>query len=107
MADNTAEGHTLKQVLKMIKCEMLHSGESWGVLAEPPPQLMLSYSNGRVIVSWSRSAAGYLLDQATTLSDSPSAWSRVNASEYQTNATHIYLAVPAPTARTFYRLRRP
>src|SRR5689334_16947121 len=64
-------------------------------------------STGAVTVSWPKPAEGWLLDQTAALASAPAAtsWSAV-ATPYQTNATHIFITVPAPAGDRYYRLRK-
>jgi hypothetical protein len=87
-------------------------GGFWGVVAlQTPgaPLLSVTNANGTVIVFWPRPADGFLLEQTGALTTPPGAisWSTVAPGLYQTNTTRIFLTVPAPTGRQFYRLRRP
>jgi hypothetical protein len=83
-------------------------GGFWGVAAvQTPgaPLLSVVRSNNNVVISWPLPASGFLLDQVTALTASPS-WMQV-AFPYQTNATHIYVTVPMPSGTKYYRLRKP
>lgn len=84
-------------------------GGFWGVLQTPgAPYLNISRSGGTVTVYWELPATGFVLDQTLALSNSPpqTQWSQVGF-PYQTNATHIFITVPAPMGNKFYRLRKP
>jgi len=61
-----------------------------------------------VRVYWPLPATGFVLDDTTALAAPPAAisWTQV-VSGYQTNATHIFITVPAPMGHKFYRLRKP
>jgi hypothetical protein len=75
------------------------------VQTEGAPFLYVTNSGGTVIVSWEK-RDGFVLDQTTALAASTVSWSQV-AFPYQTNATQIYITVPAPSGTRFYRLRKP
>ena len=85
-------------------------GGFWGVVLaiQTPgaPFLSIACSNNSVVVSWPMPAAGFVLDATPTLTGSPPFWMQVTF-PYQTNATQIYITVPAPTGNKFYRLRQP
>ena len=67
-----------------------------------------SLGGNSVRVYWPLPATGFVLDQTAALATAPatSSWSQVSF-PYQTNATHISITVPSPTANKFYRLRKP
>ncbi len=67
------------------------------------PRLLVTNSGGSVVVSWTRAADDFVLDQSVTLGD----WSEVSTASYQTNASSIFISIPAPTGNRFYRLRKP
>ena len=87
-------------------------GGFWGVTAiQTPgaPLLSVTNSSGTVVVSWPRPADGFVLDQTMALASPPAAisWSPVAVGTYQTNATHIFISLPAPVGNKYYRLRKP
>jgi len=68
--------------------------------------LAVSNSPAGVVVYWNRPALNWVLDESPVLlSAPPHPWTQV-AFPYQTNATHIYVTIPAPAANKFYRLRK-
>jgi len=69
------------------------------------PRLAITRAGNGVIVSWPRPATGFLLDSATSLGQLAN-WGQVPF-PYQSNATDIFITVPAPVGDQFYRLRRP
>ena len=86
-------------------------GGFWGIAAiQTPgaPRLSVERNNGMVRVYWPLPATGFVLDDTTALAAPPAAisWTQV-VSGYQTNATHIFITVPAPMGNKFYRLRKP
>jgi len=85
-------------------------GGFWGIVSavQTPgaPFLSIARSNASVTVSWPRPATGFVLDEVPALTGSPPPWTPV-ALPYQTNATDIWITVPAPTGNKFYRLRKP
>jgi len=85
-------------------------GGFWGIGTVPPPPLLyITNSGSTVVVSWDRPATGFFLEQTGVLTAPPAAipWSTVPASNYQTNATRIFITVPMATGNSFYRLRWP
>jgi hypothetical protein len=87
-------------------------GGFWGVIAiQTPgaPLLSVELTNGTVRVFWPSPATDFLLDQTMALASPPAAisWSQVARATYQTNATQIFITVPAPVGNKFYRLRKP
>ena len=86
------------------------AGGFWGVITavQTPgaPLLSVLQTNGLLTVYWPLPAAGFVLEQTTSVPNPPPNWSQV-ASPYQTNATHISITLPLPAANQFYRLRKP
>jgi len=66
------------------------------------PRLSVTNTGGSVFVSWTKAADDFVLDQSVTLG----AWSQVTTASYQTNASSVFISVPAPTDTKFYRLRK-
>ena len=87
------------------------AGGFWGILTTLPtsPLLTATNDNGTITICWPRPADGFLLEQAGALSSPPASisWNTVSAATYQTNATRIFITVPMPGGKAFYRLRRP
>lgn len=73
----------------------------------PPPRLSVGQSNGVVAVSWTNSAAAWILETAAALTGPAASWSPVSTTQYQTNATSVFVPLPLQTVPTFYRLRKP
>jgi hypothetical protein len=73
-----------------------------------PPVLTIERdpANGALTVSWPLVAADYVLEQTPALNGTGTPWLPVT-SLYQTNATHIFITVAAPSGQNFYRLRQP
>ena len=88
-------------------------GGSWGgitVLQTPgAPQLSITNAGTVVVVSWPRPADGFVLDRTFALTAPPTviSWNLVSASQYQTNATSIFVPVALSGEKQFFRLRRP
>jgi hypothetical protein len=61
---------------------------------------------GMVTISWPRPAEEFVLDVTSDLTTIPAFWTQVPF-PYQTNATDIFITVPAPVINKFYRLRKP
>jgi hypothetical protein len=85
-------------------------GGFWGVVAiQTPGAPLLSIEqmpSGGLRVFWPVQGTGFVLHQTPTLTGSPAPWTQV-AFPYQTNATQIYITLPAPSGNQFYRLRKP
>jgi 1,4-alpha-glucan branching enzyme len=75
--------------------------------APPVPMLAITQGNNALTVSWPTTPAGSLLESSSTLSGSPSDWSQVPVSQYQTNGNTVSFNVDPPTGETFYRLYKP
>jgi len=83
-------------------------GGFWGIAIQTPgaPHLSISNSTSGIVIYWERPATDFVLDATPMLINSaPQPWTQVPF-PYQTNATHIYVVVPSPTAEKFYRLRK-
>jgi hypothetical protein len=81
-------------------------GGFWSFAAAETLALAVSNSPTGVVVYWNRPANNWVLDESPILlSSPPHPWAQV-AFPYETNATHIYVTVPAPAAHKFYRLRK-
>ncbi len=78
----------------------------YAVATPGAPLLSVLRTNGVVAVYWPRPATGFVLDRSGTLNGTPPPWTQVGF-PYQTNSTHIFISVPAPTGTKFYRLRKP
>src|SRR6185436_8081738 len=87
-------------------------GGFWSIVAavQTPgaPYLYVTNSSGTATIRWQKPADGFVLDQTTALAAPPlvTSWSQVPF-PYQTNATSIFITVPAPAGNKFYRLRKP
>jgi len=87
-------------------------GGFWGAVAviQTPgaPRLSVERISGAVRVFWPMPAAGFGLEETTSLVSPPAVvfWSAVGF-PYQTNATHISITVPMPAGNKYYRLRKP
>jgi hypothetical protein len=69
------------------------------------PMLTAARSNAVTIVSWPLSASGWVLETTPALPGDSLAWSTVAATEYQTNATSVFIVTSNLTSNAFYRLR--
>jgi hypothetical protein len=86
------------------------SGLAYLLSIEPrTPELSVTQASGNVMVSWPRAADGFVLDETLALASSPATteWSPVPTATYQTNASSLFISMPAPTGNKFYRLRKP
>ncbi|MGP8198412.1 MAG: alpha-amylase family glycosyl hydrolase [Limisphaerales bacterium] len=70
-----------------------------------PPQLTSGQSNGVVTVSWPNTYGWWVLDSTTALMGSSTSWSQVPSTQYQTNATAVFINPVASAGSIFYRLR--
>jgi len=90
------------------------TGGFWGVVGalQTPGAPLLAVSrnplNGVVTVSWPQPAPGWVLVETPRLVSLPqtNSWALVGP-PYSSNATHFFIALPAPTGTKLYRLRRP
>jgi 1,4-alpha-glucan branching enzyme len=73
----------------------------------PQPQLTVTQSNGVTTVAWPNAYSTWTLQATTTLAGNPLPWSAVPATQYQKNATAIYINPAQSSAPAFYRLRKP
>ena len=88
-------------------------GGFWGIVGaiQMPDAPLLSIdretTSGQIKVSWPLPAPDFVLEQTTSLNNAaPGSWTQV-PSPYQTNATEIFITVPAPASgNRFYRLVR-
>jgi 1,4-alpha-glucan branching enzyme len=71
------------------------------------PQLTITRTNGVTTISWPRDYSGWVLDSSTTLGGNPPPWNPVSSSQYQTNATAVFINDSSPGDAIFYRLRKP
>jgi hypothetical protein len=83
-------------------------GGFWAAYQMPgAPFLYITNGPSGVVVYWERPATGFVLQETPTLTGSPGIpWMQVPF-PYQTNTTHIYITVPAPSGIRFYQLRHP
>ncbi len=85
------------------------SGGFWSVLGVVEtlgaPELLITHQGTGIVVSWPMPATGWVLEQAAVLGGGPSSWTEVPM-PYQTNATHVFIALPVPVGNSFFRLRR-
>jgi hypothetical protein len=86
------------------------TGGFWGLIAavqtRGAPYLSIARTNNSARLTWP-AAAGYTLEQTVSLPCSPSAWSAVSTSQYQTNGAAIVVNVPVASGNTFFRLHKP
>ena len=80
------------------------------ILSQVPnisPILTITVTNDVATVSWLKSFSGWVLDSSAALAGNPPAWNEVSASQYQTNATAVFINVSPSDNAAFYRLRKP
>jgi hypothetical protein len=73
-----------------------------GIYLSPPPLLSLSCQSNSVVLSWSSSAVGFVLEQRTNVS---AAWIAVTNTPLVTNSQYRVVQPMVPSGRNFYRLR--
>jgi 1,4-alpha-glucan branching enzyme len=73
---------------------------------DAPPHLAIMPTNGAVNISWPSSYSGWVLDASTSLTGNPP-WVQVPTSQYQTNATSVFINASPSGSTTLYRLRSP
>jgi len=66
--------------------------------------LSLQAGGGNVTISWPAAATGYQLQVASSVA-TPTAWSNVSQTP-QTNASQIYVTLPASASQQFFRLKK-
>jgi hypothetical protein len=75
-------------------------------LARPTLDIARNESADSLTISWPSTASGFVLETTSSLSATPNSWSEVTT-PYQTNTTHYFVTVSAPTGTKFYRLHKP
>ena len=84
-------------------------GGFWSAFVVPTPGaplLRIARAGTNIMVSWPRSAPGFILDQTPTLQGTPPPWTPVPF-PYQTNGATVSVTLaPAPGAN-FFRMRQP
>jgi hypothetical protein len=70
-----------------------------------PPQLTSWQSNGLVTISWPNTYGWWVLDSTTAVTGSSTSWSQVPSTQYQNNATTVFINPVASAGAVFYRLR--
>ena len=74
---------------------------------DAPPQLTITQSNGNVNIVWPNTYSEWVLNTTPTLVGNPVSWTQVSPSVYQTNATSVFVSLPASSAGVSYRLSKP
>ena len=69
------------------------------------PLLSIERVGASVRVFWQLPATGFSLEQSGVVDGGPASWQATGV-QYQTNATHISITVPAPMGNKFYRLKK-
>ena len=84
-------------------------GGFWGfvgaVQTVGSPLLRTERVGASVRIFWPLPAAGFSLEQSGAVDGGPASW-QATGIQYQTNATHISVTVPAPMGNKFYRLKK-
>jgi hypothetical protein len=84
------------------------TGGFWSILATVPtpgaPYLSVARSGAQAVVSWSTSAAGFVLEQSSTLL--PGSWSSSSAA-LATNGGVLFVTVPVTNQFQYFRLHNP
>jgi len=71
----------------------------------PPPTLTVSQSGGIITVSWPIAASEWVLETAPGLLGTPS-WTQVPTSQYQTNASTLFITTTGTAGDACFRLRK-
>lgn len=81
----------------------------YGVVQNPGAPLLTitKLPKGDLRIAWPLTATGWVLDESSTLGQSPDPWTEVDPTTYQADATHRFIVIPAPTGNRFYGLRLP
>lgn len=81
----------------------------YGVIQNPgaPPLSIERLPSGDLRLAWPLPATGWVLDESSTLGQSPDPWSQVPEENYQSDATHRFVIIRNPTGNHFYGLRKP
>lgn len=72
---------------------------------DAPPRLAITYANGIATIGWPGSYSGWTLTSNTSPAGN-SSWLQVPASQYQTNASTIFINVTPSGGSCFYRLQK-
>jgi len=84
-------------------------GGFWGILyaIQMPgtPSLSITRQPVGIVVSWPQPGDGYILEEASNLTNGSTVWSPVTI-PYQTNANKVIVSLPATSVNKFYRLQR-
>ena len=70
------------------------------------PDLAVTRSNNAVVVSWPRTAEGWVLEWTNVLRQVSAPWPQIPP-PYQTNGPNLQLTEAAPVGSKFYRLHKP
>jgi hypothetical protein len=66
----------------------------------------ITQSGNTFRISWPLPGTGVTLETTPTLAGTPPPWTTVPANTYQTDATPVFVVIPAPVGNAFYRLRQ-
>jgi hypothetical protein len=80
------------------------TSQAAGVLASL--RVSITRNGNAIRISWPLPSTGVTLETTPTLAGSPPPWTTVPANTYQTDATSVYVVIPAPVGNAFYRLRQ-
>lgn len=84
----------------------IYAAGSAGVCPVQPPTLTINRHNGDVIISWSASAAGWVLEATNALPAVVAPWPQIPP-PYQTNGPDLRFVEPTPAGNKCYRLHKP
>jgi hypothetical protein len=74
------------------------------VIINPPPNLVITLTNGNATLSWPTWATGFNLQ--STIALLPSSWTNVPTTT-QTNGSDVSVTVPVPDEGSYFRLQHP
>jgi hypothetical protein len=74
----------------------------------PPtaPELVVTLVQNTVVLSWPRTATGFILEQASALPCAANSWSPVPANSYQTKDANLQVVLPVTPGSKYYRLHQ-
>lgn len=71
-----------------------------------PLRVSITQNGSLIRISWALPGTGVTLEKTTTLTGAPPPWTTVPSNTYQTDATSVFVEIPAPIGNAFYRLHQ-